>query len=36
MDISKDKRKLTVAKSELESMIRSKKDFHYIQRQGCE
>ena len=36
MDISKDKKKLTVTKSELESKIRSKKYLHYILRQGCE
>ena len=36
MDISKDKKKLTVTKSELESKIRSKRDLHYILRQGCE
>ena len=36
MDISKDKKKLTVTKSELESKIRIKKDLHYILRQGCE
>ena len=36
MDISKDKKKLIVTKSELESKIRSKKDLHYILRQGCE
>ena len=34
MEISNNK-KLTVAKSELESTISSKKDFHYILRQGC-
>ena len=36
MEISKDKKKLTVTKSELESNIKSKKDLHYILRQGCE
>ena len=36
MDISKYKKKLTVTKSVLESKIRSKKDLHYILRQGCE
>ena len=36
MEIRKDKKKLTVTKSELESKIRSKKDLHYILRQGCE
>ena len=36
MDISKDKKKLTVTKSELESKIMNKKDLHYIISQGCE
>ena len=36
MEISKDKKKHTVTKSELESKIKSKKDLHYILRQGCE
>ena len=36
MEICKDKKKLTVIKSELESKIRSKKDQYYILRQGCE
>ena len=36
MEISMDKKKLTVTKSELESKIRNKKDLHYILRQGCE
>ena len=34
MEISNNK-KLTVTKSELESKISSKKDLHYILRQGC-
>ena len=34
MEISNNK-KLTVSKSELESKISSKKDLHYILRQGC-
>ena len=33
MKISKDKKKLIVTKSELESKISSKKDLHYILRQ---
>ena len=36
MEISKDKKKLTMTKSELESKIRSKKDLHYILRQEYE
>ena len=36
MKISKDKKKLTVTKSEFESKLRSKKNLHYILRQGCE
>ena len=36
MDISKDKKKLTVTKSKLDDKTRSKKDLHYILRQGCE
>ena len=35
MEISNNKKKLTVSKSELESKISSKKDLHYILRQGC-
>ena len=35
MEISKNKKKLIVTKSELESKISSKKDLHYILRQGC-
>ena len=35
MEISNNKKKLTVTKSELESKISSKKDLHYILRQGC-
>ena len=35
MELSKDKKKLIVTKSELESKISSKKDLHYILRQGC-
>ena len=34
MELSKNKRKLIVTKSELESKISSKKDLNYIQRQG--
>ena len=34
MEISKNKKKLIVTKSELESKISSKKDLHYILRQG--
>ena len=30
MEISKDEKKLTVTKSELEDKIRSLKDLHYI------
>ena len=36
MEISKDKKKFTVTKSELESKIRSQKDLHYILRQRIE
>ena len=35
MEINKDRKKLTITKSELESKIRSKKDLHYILKQGC-
>ena len=35
MELSKNKKKLIVAKSELESKISSKKDLYYILRQGC-
>ena len=35
MELSKNKKKLIVTKSELESKISSKKDLHYILRQGC-
>ena len=35
MEISNNKKKLTVTKSELESKISSKKDLHYILRQCC-
>ena len=35
MEISNNKKKLTVTKSELESKISRKKDLHYILRQGC-
>ena len=35
MEISNNKKKLTVSKSELESKISSKKDLHDILRQGC-
>ena len=35
MEMNKDKKKLTITKSELESKIRSKKDLHYILKQGC-
>ena len=35
MELSRDKPKLFVTKSELEGKIRSKKDIHYILRQGC-
>ena len=35
MELSKNKKKLIVIKSELESKISSKKDLHYILRQGC-
>ena len=36
MEISIDKKKLTVVKNEHESKIRRKKDLHSILRQGCE
>ena len=35
MEISKNNKKLTVTKIELESKIGRKKDLHYIQTQGC-
>ena len=35
MELRKNKKKLIVAKSEIESKISSKKDLHYILRQGC-
>ena len=35
MSLINDKIKLIVTKNELESKIRSKKDLHYILRQGC-
>ena len=35
MELSKNKKKLIVTKSEIESKISSKKDLHYILRQGC-
>ena len=35
MEISKNKKKLIVTKNEHESKISSKKDLHYILRQGC-
>ena len=35
MEKSKNKKKLIVTKSELESKISSKKDLHYILRQDC-
>ena len=35
MEISKNKKKLIVTKSVLENKISSKKDLHYILRQGC-
>ena len=35
MEIKKDKKKFTITKSELEIKIRSKKDLHYILKQGC-
>ena len=35
MELSKNKKKLNVTKSDLESKISSKKDLHYILRQGC-
>ena len=35
MELSKNKKKPIVTKSVLESKISSKKDLHYILRQGC-
>ena len=35
MELSKNKKKLIVTKSELESKINSKKDLHYILRHWC-
>ena len=35
MEMNKDRKKLTITKSGLESKIRSKKDLHYILKQGC-
>ena len=35
MEISKDRKKLTITNSELESKIRNKKGLQYILKQGC-
>ena len=35
MKLSKNKKNMIVTKCELESKIGSKKDNHYILRQGC-
>ena len=33
--MNKNRKKLTITKSELESKIRNKKDLHYILKLGC-